>query len=182
MDLQKSEQQDPRKLFEQAAKNTAIKNQKEMDDPFKKGSTVISAKKLTKTQLKQLEIGRISNTNTQTNSTEYNEFDFLKKLKSSNPTNQNTSSSYDYQAAAVSRKKQAEIKKLTKEYQLLCNDVQKKEELLKGVKNEILISDKQLNNSEEINNFLIFSVISLIFILVLGSKKIASGNQIKSDN
>jgi hypothetical protein len=176
MDLQKSEQQDPRKLFEQAAKNTAIKNQKEMDDPFKKGSTVISAKQLTKTQLKQLENGRISNTNTQTNSIEYNEFDFLKKLKSSNPPNQNMSS-YDYQAAAVRRKKQAEIKKLTKEYQILSNDVQKKEDLLKGVKNEIIIRDKQLNNSEEINNFLIFSVISLVFILVLGMKQIVTKNK-----
>lgn len=178
MDLQKSEQQDPKKLFEEAANNTALKNQKELDDPFKKGSTVISAKQLTKTQLKQLENGRISNTNTKTNSIEYNEFDFLKKLKSSNPTNptnQNTSS-YDYQAAAVSRKKQAEIKKLTKEHQLLCNDVQKKEDLLKGVKNEILIREKQLNNSEEINNFLIFSVISLIFILVLGMKQMVTKN------
>lgn len=37
---------DPKKLFEEAASNTALKNQKELDDPFKKGSSVISAKQL----------------------------------------------------------------------------------------------------------------------------------------
>lgn len=37
---------DPKKLFEEAAGNTALKNQKILDDPFKKGSTVISAKQL----------------------------------------------------------------------------------------------------------------------------------------
>jgi hypothetical protein len=176
MDLQKSEQQDPRKLFEQAAKNTALKNQKELDDPFKKGSTVISAKQINKTQLKQIENGRLTNTNSTTNSIEQNEFDFLKKLKSTNPSDQNLSS-YDYQSAAVRRKKQAEIKKLRYELHLLDNDVQKKEDLLKGVKNEIIIRDKQLNNSEEINNFLIFSVISLVFILVLGMKQIVTKNK-----
>ncbi len=37
---------DPKALFDQAASNTAIKNQKILDDPFNKGSEVISAKQL----------------------------------------------------------------------------------------------------------------------------------------
>lgn len=37
---------DPKKLFEEAAGNAAIKNQKILDDPFKKGSNVTSAKQL----------------------------------------------------------------------------------------------------------------------------------------
>lgn len=37
---------DPKKLFEEAANSAALKNQKALDDPFKKGSTVISAKQL----------------------------------------------------------------------------------------------------------------------------------------
>ncbi|MBP5994367.1 MAG: hypothetical protein KA736_01590 [Crocinitomicaceae bacterium] len=188
MEIQKIEQQDPKKLtmeqmFDKAIRENAEQQLKDLDNPFKQGSGNASQKSRDEYRAyleKQVKIKRNEDFKESMNQLSVKLKSLQNKYKSSSEKPHDYM--YDYRLAEIKRKKQAEIKKLKNELQLIDVDVQNKEGLLKEVKHEIIIRDRQLNNTEEINNFLIFTVITLIFILVLGAKQIASEKQIKTDN
>jgi hypothetical protein len=184
MDNQKIEQQGSKNLtmdqiFDKALRENAEQLLKDLDNPYKQGGGNASQKSKDEYRAfleKQVKIKREEDFKESMNKLSVK----LKSLQNKNKTSSEKPHDYmyDYRLAEIKRKNQAEIKKLKNELQLLDNDVQKKEDLLKGVKNEIIIRDRQLNNSEEINNFLSFSVISLIFIFVLGMKQIVTKNKL----
>jgi hypothetical protein len=176
MEIWKIEQQDPKKLtleqmFEKALRENAEQQLKDLDNPFKQGSGNATQKSRDEYRAyleKQVKIKRNEDFKESMNQLSFKSKSLQNKYKASSEKPHDYM--YDYRLAEIKMKKQAEIKKLKNELQLLDNDVQKKENLLKDIKIEIKSLEKNSDNIEVRNDLLIFISLILGVLIIAGIK------------
>ncbi len=156
-------QQDPKQMFDQAARNQAAKQLKDLDDPYKQGSGNPTQK--SKDELR-------SNLEKQVWQQKEEEINLLsQKLKTLSKAYKServgtVSDTYNYRDAEHNRIKQLEKQKLETELKKVSSKIEFKEGLIKLTKKEIQEIENNLDHVGESNDLFIFiSLILGVFII-----------------
>jgi hypothetical protein len=180
MDLQKSEQQDSKKLtmdqiFDKALRENAEQLLKDLDNPYKQGGGNASQKSRDEYRAlleKQVKIKREEDAAEMMRNLN-RRFEEIKEERKNKPFSfsEGSSDNFNYQAAAIRRKNQAEIKRLRYELNSINEEANYTTGMIKKTKYKILIKKEQLNDSKKISDLFTFLFIVCALILYVGSKK-----------